>query len=177
MCVSHVTDRIIGKSAATAGNPKQRESGDFKMRMCFLPNILLPPRDKGREKKSLLDLNSSHTLAKTLVSLSSNHFNIILCRSWKGRRRFFSLRYPMMSSNPLKRTKKKEEKKTHSAQSPQPPAPPFETPSSCIPEVRHVLGFIWHKSRALTVCAPLGVILLNCTLNKYQLHIDWVTRD
>lgn len=62
------------------------------------------------------------THSQTLVSPSSNYFNIILCGSWKGRRRFL-LRCPMMSFTPLQGTK------TPLRPKPQPPTPalPFRT--------------------------------------------------
>lgn len=52
------------------------------------------------------------------------------------------------------------------------PSPTIQDPSSCIPEVRHVFWFFWQKNWrvASTLYAKLQVILLNCSLNKQQLH-------
>lgn len=76
------------------------------------------------------------THSQTLVSPSSNYFNIILWGSWKGRRHFL-LRCPMMSFTPLQGTKKNPPPKAPTPN----PSPAIQDPS-CIPEVRHVFWFI-----------------------------------
>lgn len=144
---SHMTGKLIGKSAAwsvTRGNGL--EEGEVVMSRCDW--VSCPPFRHSRshrqsgikedgEKMMAWNVNAEgrgtewisqisravFTHSQTLVSPSSNYFNIILCGSWKGRRRFL-LRCPMMSFTPLQGTKKPLRPK------PQPPtpAPPFRTP-------------------------------------------------
>lgn len=181
MYMSDIAGRIIGKSAtigvSQGKGTKGRGSGDVKTWLCFPSNILFRQRDKGRERdgmkmwKEVLDCISQISASLTHWQRPSFPFPPIISTSsyvvlGKGGGAFLStLSDDVIHSSAAN-------KKPPPPRAPT-PIPLFKTPSSCIPEVRHVFWFFWQrklKSRASTAYAQLRVILLNCSLNKQQLH-------